>query len=198
MLQIEKFIETMKQKRVLGWLLALGTIVLTTQCGGDPEDVNSEELITTVRINFTDNQNANNTASALFQDMDGAGGNNPTITGPTLSANTTYTATVEFLDESGETAEDITAEVEDEGAEHQVFYTVAGGLNASVVYGDEDTNGNPVGLVAEVTTGDASTGTLTITLRHEPNKMGTGVPEGDITNAGGETDVEVSFDVTIQ
>ena len=38
----------------------------------------------------------------------------------------------------------------------------------------------------------------TITLRHEPAKTATGVSGGDITNAGGETDIEVVFDVTVE
>jgi len=35
-------------------------------------------------------------------------------------------------------------------------------------------------------------------LRHQPNKSGDNVASGDITNAGGETDIEVTFDVTIE
>jgi len=62
-----------------------------------------------------------------------------------------------------------------------------------------DADGNPIGLDFIVTT-DATTGTeaFTITLRHEPSKDAAGVSAGDITNAGGETDVEVTFNVTVQ
>jgi hypothetical protein len=35
-------------------------------------------------------------------------------------------------------------------------------------------------------------------LRHEPNKDALNVASGEITNAGGETDIEVSFPVTIK
>ncbi|HBK71516.1 MAG TPA: type 1 periplasmic binding fold superfamily protein, partial [Flavobacteriaceae bacterium] len=35
-------------------------------------------------------------------------------------------------------------------------------------------------------------------LRHEPNKSASGVSDGDITNAGGETDIEVIFNITVQ
>ena len=35
-------------------------------------------------------------------------------------------------------------------------------------------------------------------LRHEPDKSAAGVSSGDITNAGGETDIEVSFNVIIE
>ena len=37
-----------------------------------------------------------------------------------------------------------------------------------------------------------------MTLRHEPAKDASGVAAGDITNAGGETDIEVTFDVTVE
>jgi hypothetical protein len=67
-----------------------------------------------------------------------------------------------------------------------------------VAYGDVDGNGKPLGLQTTVVTGDVSTGTLTITLRHEPDKSAAGVSGGDLTNAGGETDIEVTFDVTVQ
>ena len=59
-------------------------------------------------------------------------------------------------------------------------------------------NGHPIGLQIKMTTGMATTGMLTIILRHEPNKDATGVSDGDITNAGGETDIEITFDIDVQ
>ena len=35
-------------------------------------------------------------------------------------------------------------------------------------------------------------------LRHKPNKSGNGVQSGDITNAGGETDIVVTFELDVQ
>ena len=43
-----------------------------------------------------------------------------------------------------------------------------------------------------LSTGEASSGTLTLTLRHEPNK-----PNSGLADAGGETDIEVTFDVAV-
>ena len=48
------------------------------------------------------------------------------------------------------------------------------------------------------TTGDASSGDVTVILRHEPDKEADGVSDGDVTNAGGETDVEVTFDADVE
>ena len=49
-----------------------------------------------------------------------------------------------------------------------------------------------------LTTGDAASGNITIILRHEPVKDAEGVSDGDITNAGGETDISVTFPVVVQ
>ena len=67
-----------------------------------------------------------------------------------------------------------------------------------VAYGDTDSEGRPIGIVGTMTTNDAGTGTLTVTLRHEPAKDAAGVVDGDITNAGGETDVEAEFDLVVE
>jgi hypothetical protein len=44
----------------------------------------------------------------------------------------------------------------------------------------------------------SSEGSLTIILRHEPDKSAPGVSEGDIANAGGETDIQLNFELIIQ
>ena len=68
----------------------------------------------------------------------------------------------------------------------------------STSYSDADANNLPIGIQNKVQTGAASEGTFTITLRHEPAKPAEGVSDGDITNAGGETDVEVTLPISIQ
>jgi hypothetical protein len=132
-----------------------------------------------------------------FRDLDGDGGDAPVITGATLSANTSYTGTLDLLNEAETPVEVITEEIEEEDDEHQFFFqTNIAGL--SVSYEDQDGDGNPVGLATSLTTTDAGSGTLTIILRHEPEKNAAGVKDGDPTNAGGETDIEVSFPVDVQ
>jgi len=66
-------------------------------------------------------------------------------------------------------------------------------LDVTTEYDDEDENGNPVGLSFTLTTGAASSGSLTFTLRHEPTK-----PNDGLENAGGSTDIEKSFDLVVQ
>lgn len=187
----------MKNRFKYLFAIPLIAVVSLTSCEkDDPEVPNEEELITTVTYTLTPT-GGGSAVEFQFQDLDGDGGNAPVITNGTLEANTTYTGSITLLNEAETPAEDITEEVEEEAEEHQLFFTVAT-ANATVVYTDADGNGNPIGLATTVTTGDASTGTLTVTLRHEPDKGATDVSDGDITNAGGETDIEVTFDVTIQ
>ncbi len=183
-------------KTNLLFLLGLVLCVATWSCGDDDDPVieNEEEVITTMIYTL---DSASGVTTFSFVDLDGDGAMEPVITNAILAANTTYTGSIEFLNQAEIPEEDITEEVAEEDVEHQVFYTstVAG---LSVAYSDEDADGNPLGLATTLITGDAGAGTMTITLRHEPNKSADGVSDGNIANAGGETDIEVDFDVVVQ
>lgn len=161
-----------------------------------PVTPNEEEVITTLTYKLT--PSGGGTAIELkFQDLDGEGGNAPTITGGTLAANTTYTGEITLLNEQENPAEDVTLEIKEEDKEHQFFFpTTVNGL--TVTYGDVDGDGKPVGLKTEVVTTAAGSGNLQVILKHEPDKNAAGVSGGDMTNAGGETDIEVTFPVTVQ
>lgn len=162
----------------------------------DPVIPNEEELITTLRYTLTPNGGGDEVILS-FQDVDGDGGNAPIVSTDTIQANTLYTGQLELLNESVSPAEDITEEVMEESTEHQFFFTSS--INDLVItYDDVDDDNNPLGVETNVSAGNAGTGTLTIILRHEPIKTASGVADGDITNAGGETDIEVQFNVVVQ
>jgi hypothetical protein len=186
--------------KVLFVFSLISTMLFTLSCSSDdPTPVNEEELITTLRLTFVATGATNGTVIATFTDIDGPGGDDPVITNPvTLQANGTYSVSVEFLNEAESPAEDITEEVNSESDEHQVFFVVSNALNLSYQYGDSDSNNQPLGLQGSVTTAAASTGTLQVLLIHEPNKSAQGVANGDPTNAGGETDISVSFNISVQ
>ena len=177
-------------------LLLLVVLAFSACEKDDPEIPNEEELITT--LNYVLSPVGGGSAITLsFQDLDGDGGNAPTITGGTLNANQNYTGTLELLNEAESPAEDITQEIQEEDEEHQFFFqTDISDLQIS--YGDMDSNGQPIGLTTTLTTGGSATGEITIILRHEPDKSASGVSNGDITNAGGETDIEVVFPIRVQ
>lgn len=165
-------------------------------CDNDPEIPNEGEVITD--LVFTLTPQSGGTAVVLnFADADGDGGNAPVITVDDLAANTTYAGAITIGGLADGEEEDITVEIAEEDEEHQFFFSSS--LSDLVVaYNDTDADGNPVGLSTTVETGEAGSGTLTVTLRHEPAKDAAGVAEGDITNAGGETDIEVIFNVTVK
>ncbi len=183
--------------KFLSAALALSAMVACSE--DEPETPvipNEEELITTLKWQLV-SADEQDTLNFLFRDIDGDGGAAPTIETMDLKANTTYKASVQLLNELENPAEDITEEVSAEAEEHQFFYQSAiAGL--SVSYADSDVNGNPVGIVTNISTSDTSNGDLTITLLHMPDKFANGVAAGDITAAGGETDISVSFNLNVQ
>lgn len=179
-------------------LLFVAALCTFTSCEDDEEPIipNEEELITTVNYTLTP-ASGGDAVVMSFVDLDGDGGNAATLTGGTLQANTTYNGSLDLLNEAESPAESITAEIEDEALEHQFFFesSVAG---LSVAYADQDSNGNPIGLSTTVTTGEAGSGNLKVTLKHEPVKSADGVSTGDITNSAGEIDIEVTFPVDVE
>lgn len=193
-----------KSKQFKFYALALVAAFTFSSCSSDDGDpappVNEEELITTITAIYI--PVGGGTAVTLqYKDLDGEGANAPVITvsGP-FAKNKTYNGTVTFKNELANPAEDITPEILEEGNEHQIFYQATGSLNA-FTYGTAasnfDTNGKPIGLQSVFATTEAASGTLTITLRHEPNKSAANVANGDITNATGSTDAEVSFSISV-
>jgi len=161
-----------------------------------PPPVNEEEVITTMVLRF-DNTGAGADKELRFTDADGDGGGAPVYDLDTLDDASVYTTSIILLDETVSPADTVSNEVLNEGVDHQFFFAPTG-ANISIVYGDTDANGNPIGLSTTMTTGTPSVGNLMVTLRHEPNKTAAGVSSGDITNAGGETDIEITFPLVIE
>ncbi|MFN8322961.1 MAG: hypothetical protein U0T74_09910 [Chitinophagales bacterium] len=157
----------------------------------DPECAGENELITTLKVTFTDSATGN--AAGVFQFKDADGNGSPEIFDTIrLAANKTYRAELQFLNESVSPAENITDEIEAENNDHFIAYH-AHTLTITFTYIDFDSNtpSLPVGLQTYWQTGPAATGTAHITLRHQP-----GVKDG--TETPGDTDAEVEFPVILQ
>jgi len=181
------------------YIIAAIAIIGLSSCEkekSDPVIPNEEELITTLIYNLVDTI-TNDTAVFSVVDLDGDGGLPPVVTTDTLQPNRVYYGYLELYNEAADPPINITDEILEEGTDHQFFYEVQTGLNMQVTYDDEDANGNPIGLDTWVQTGIMSAGDLVIILKHEPDKFAVGVPDGELGNAGGDTDIEVSFYVTI-
>ena len=176
------------------FLFALVSLVYVS-CSDDdtPEPVNEEELITTMVVTLTP-QGGGDTVILQSQDLDGDGPNAPVVdvSGP-FSANTTYSGEILLLDETTFPAEDITEEVAEEAEEHQFIFVTTGEITG-ITYADQDGNGNPVGINFQLETGIAGRSTLAVTLRHEPKKPN----DGTLADAGGETDISQTFNITVQ
>jgi hypothetical protein len=178
--------------------LALFTATLFSSCSDDGHDhgTNEEELITTVITTLT---SGNQTITLTSKDLDGNGPNAPVVTtSGDLTVNTNYTGSIQFLNESVSPSIDITKEIKEEGLEHQIFYQAAASIGA-FTYTDADTKGKPIGLAFTLrTAASPTTGTITVVLKHEPNKSASGVAGGSMTNAGGATDASVTYNVVLK
>lgn len=185
-------------------LLAVAGISLPS-CKNDDDNVpephkhNEAELITTIKLVLTEAGHDHNEVTAVFKDADGDGGLAPTVFDTIrLKSSSTYNAVILLLDESRTPADTISNEVEEEGDEHQFFFSVSGGAEVTVAYADADDNGVPIGLNSVFTTGAATSnkdGKLMVVLKHQGDeKPKTGNGNADI----GDTDVEVSFPIIIE
>ncbi len=172
-------------------------LVLSSCKKKEPFIPNPQEIITTVTYTLVPD-GGGTSVELIFVDLDGEeGGNAPTITGGTLSANQTYTGSLVLLNESVTPTEDVTEEIQEEDEDHQFFFQST--INdLSVAYTDQDSENNPIGLATTLTTGAEGSGTLTLILKHEPEKLEDGVAGGDPTNAGGETELQIVFPIDVQ
>ncbi len=190
----------MKNIKFISALVITGILFISCSSDDDnPVPINDEELITTLTITLT---SGNDVVTLKSYDEDGADGPTaPAITvSKNLSANTTYSGVISLLNESENPAENVNEEIEEEADEHQFFLEGRNGLNLTTTYTDKEsdylTSGseNPVGITFDLTTTDASSGIFTVTLRHMPKKPN----DGTLTDAGGDTDLSQSFDLTIE
>jgi len=176
----------MKMNRKLVWMLLFGVATLFSQCKDsgevvEPDDEN--ELITSVTLTFAET-GTTNVSTFSYKDADGDGGNQPTkFDTVSLKANTSYTLSVQLLDESKTPVVDITKEVNEESFEHLFIYTPTPSSLLTYTYGDKDANNYPIGLTGKAVTIAAGTGKLKVQLRHQPGtKNGTTTPGSDDVN----------------
>lgn len=200
------------KKYTMYTLLAAG--IIFAGCKKDKDDVvpepeNEEEVITDVKLIFTNIDNTNDVVTARAQDPDGAGVQELTILDEiNLDTSKTYTLTFEIMNNLDSPGEDIGEEILEEDEEHQIFFSFTNNSftnplgngnidNASdpLNYNDSDTNGNPVGLSTNWNTSSTQleNGTFTMRLQHQPDvkTISSGANDGD-------TDFELQFVLNIK
>ncbi len=182
----------LKSGKLLILLLILSSV--TTGCDSevpDLEDAGEKELITNVTISLSP-EGGGQDIIAVANDPNGDGAGF-VIDNIELTSNTSYMGTITVRDDVN--GEDITAEIEEEGDEHQFWYTPAGDAASrlTVTITDMDANGLPVGLefTVAVSAGGAETGTLNVILSHYDDAPKDGVTRSD------ESDIDLIFLVNI-
>lgn len=189
----------------------LMTFFTFSSCSKDddvPDEENDLEVITDVTLVFINTLDSSDVVKVLAQDPDGIGVEELQIVDQiNLDADTTYTLTLEVMNNLEEPGESITEEIEEEGAEHQVFFSFSNNAfsdplgngnidnaNDPINYNDLDENENPIGISTNWSTASTTLtgGTFTIRLQHQPDikTESTGANDGD-------TDFELEFVLNI-
>lgn len=191
----------------------LSASILFTACKKDDDEVvpqaeNEQEVITDVKLIFTNATDAKDVVEARAQDPDGAGVEELKILDEiNLDVSKTYNLTFEIMNNLESPGEDIGDEIKEEDNEHQIFFSFSenafttptgnGNIDTAsdpISYNDKDENGYSVGLLTSWTTASTqlSKGTFTVKLQHQPDvKTATsGANDGD-------TDFELKFVLNI-
>ncbi len=206
----------MKLITFITYALLFSSILFFSSCVDDdvPPEENEEETITDVTLTFTPTTGA--PVVATWKDADGEGAGDPVLTPVTLAANTTYTLTIDLINAiDPDDPESISEEVEEEAKAHMFFFgwtdglfsdpTGDGNLGAGnradpVNYEDDDDDPDdpndvafPLGLETAWTTGDATTGTFRVVLKHQPD-----IKSATSDATVGESDVDITWEATVQ
>ncbi|RYD55209.1 MAG: hypothetical protein EOP56_16820 [Sphingobacteriales bacterium] len=161
----------------------------------EPEE---QELITTVKLNVTNAKGFNQSFSYRVEN----GFETPTpglVTKDSLilDTNTSYNVEIQVLNEKENPAENITSEVIAEKDEHLFLYEsnpTSGAGSIAITDGSKDNAGKPFNHTVGFKTTASGTGTMTVTLKHQPTDKAAATPAA----AGGETDMQAVFNVRIR
>jgi len=156
----------------------------------------TEEIwISTVRSSFLSQGGTEQKYFTVFTHE--ADGGSPSMPLDTLGADTVYDVHVDVWSTTCGQGRNIAPVIEAEGDLYQFFY-LADSVDISFAYNDTDVNGLPIGRTTEWTANSISSGGLRLVLRNAPDKNAAGVSDGDITNAGGMTDIDWVFPMVIE
>lgn len=178
-------------------LLAIMVLSLFISCSDDHDEAahqHEQEVFTTMTITLVPSDGSSN-ITLQTEDLDGDGPNAPVVTvSGKLKASNTYTGSIKWYNKTETPAEDLTPEIVSESDEHQVIYVVGSGLIMTVSDLSKDSKGNTFGHTFSLKSLSAGTGTLTVSLLHEPTKPN----DGTLSTAGGATDIAASFLIVIE
>jgi hypothetical protein len=187
------------QQNMKKYLPILITILFLMACKKD-EDIHptdDNELITRVELKFTD-LNAKSTLTFTFQDKDGDPKTAPEkFDKIVLNKGVTYSVSVGVYDDTKSPVEDIAEEISEESDVHLFVYKTTPATLFTTTILDKDKNGLPIGLSSSILTqSTVGTGKLNLLLKHQPDLNGIRVKTGQ--EAGGSTDIDLTFDVEVK
>ena len=195
------------------YALFLAGVLFTTSCSNDddaaPEEENEVEVITDVKLIFTNTEVPAEIVEARAQDPDGTGIQDLKILDTiTLGQGKTYKLTYEIINGlNPDDPENIGDEILEEDNEHQFFFKFTDGAfsnptgtgnidgGGTVRYEDVDDNDRPVGLQTLWTTtaSPKDGGEFRVVLKHQP-----GVKTDNSGFEDGDTDFDLPFVLIIQ
>lgn len=188
-----------------------GALIALSGCeNDDPIPENIPELITKVTLKFTPS-GGGAAVSVTATDPDGEGVKDLIVDGPiNLSKGVQYTLFLELINGLYNPVDDgynITTEVEEEGDEHQFFFSFSDGVFSSPIgsgnikdnagssvgsinYLDKDDNGLPIGIETSWTTANVTSTnkSFRVLLKHQPD-----VKSSTSTSLDGESDLNITF-----
>jgi len=181
--------------------LFLAIVPFISSCSSDddntPEIINEEEVITDVTLTFTNAAEGSVTYTYTDEQYRDDSYVAPVIS---LTSGETYEVETNFYNNSDpEDPELVTEEVEEESDDHFLTY---GFSNADVELTrtdsaiSTDSDGVQIGLSTEWVAGAAGTGSVLVSLVHQPTEKITEPADGAVV--GGETDAAVTFELEIQ
>ena len=190
---------------LLSWMM-----LLFVSCRKDddeidkPQNINDNELITTMKVSLKESDNPLNELQFVARDLDGEGALPLTIDTIRLMNGVSYDAEILLLNEavSPVDAKDPKQEIGDveEGDQHLIVYETSGGADLTINRTDADENGVVIGLTTTVKANSATSsknGKLRISLKHQGDAK-TADPAAPVNESVGSTDLEIEFPVIVQ
>jgi hypothetical protein len=195
------------------WILSIAsmvTLIVMQACVEEPIKEDVPELVTNLTLTFTP-IGGGSVVVVSATDPDGEGVQDiAPERAIMLASGKSYTLSISLINELADPTSpeyDITNEVREEGDEHLFFFAWSNNLFSApsgngnfdsradaIDYDDLDNAGNPIGLkTIWITSLNSGTGTFSVMLKHQP-----GIKSTTSTSTDGETDLDITFDLSIE
>jgi len=206
----------MRVYKILRTLFLIIVIAFLESCKNeDPTPENIPELITKVVLHFSP-VGGGATITVTATDPDGGGVQDIEVDGAiNLLKNNQYTLSLELINElylPGDEDYDITSAIQEEGEEHQFYFSFSDGIFSSptgtgnilenagstsggINYLDLDEGGLPIGIITSWTTINEMTSDkkFRMVLKHQPD-----IKSSASTSLDGESDLDISFVLNVK